>query len=138
MKKKKMTLLTTISHLPMRAAWILVPCFALAQHDELSLKRGTYVREGSECKEPPFAAMMSWDGIGFAGPHSSKCKTRVLSRHGNQFSVSTACNAIGDGTPKPSGQFDVEILSLVRLSNTRFVTSNEAKPRATYRWCPAE
>jgi hypothetical protein len=133
-----MKLHTTMVRIAMRAAWILVPCFALAAHGELILKHGTYVLEGSPCKEPPFAAMKSWDGIGFSGPHASKCTTRVLSHHSEQFNISTACTAIGDGTPNPPGQVDVETLSLVRLSNTRFIVSSETKPKATYRWCAAE
>ncbi len=133
-----MKLPTTIVRIAIRAAWILLPFFALAGHDELTLKHGTYVLEGSPCKEPPFAAMKAWDGIGFSGPHASKCTTHVLSHQSNHFGISTACTAIGDGTPNPPGQVDVETLSLIRLSNTRFVVSSETKPKATYRWCAAE
>jgi hypothetical protein len=129
---------TTFSKAVVNAAWILIPCFALAQQDQLSLKHGTYVVEGSSCKEPALAVMMSWDGAGFSGPHASNCVSRVLSHHGNQFSVSTTCSALGDGTENPSGRAYVETLSLTRLSNTRIVISNETKPKATYRWCSAE
>ncbi len=127
-----------LSRIAMRAAWILIPCFALAQQDQLSLKHGTYVVEGSSCKEPAFAAMMSWDGTGFSGPHASKCVSRVLSHQGNEFSVSTTCSALGDSTESPSGQAYVETLSLTRLSNTRIAISNGTKPKATYRWCGVE
>ena len=134
MKKRKIVTQTAIS-----AAWILIPCFALAQHDQLSLKHGSYVQKGVPCKDAPFAVMKSWDGVGFFGPHSSRCTTRVLSHHGNKFNTSTTCTAIGDGTPLPSGPADVETLSLIRLSNTLFTTSPANQPQATtYRWCSAD
>jgi hypothetical protein len=120
----------------MRAAWMLIPCFALAQHDQLSLKHGTYVLEHTECKEAPFAAMMSWDGVGFFGPHATRCKSRVLSRHGSQFTLSTSCAARGDGSPDPSGYVDTFLLT--RLSNTRFVIRKQKQSEHTYRWCGAE
>lgn len=120
----------------MSASWILAPCFALGQHDQLSLKHGTYVLESAECKEPPFAAMISWDGVGFSGPHASRCTSRVLNRHGNQFALSTTCSALGDGTPDSSRYIDN--FSLTRLTNTRFVMRKEPKSGNTYRWCNAE
>ena len=122
----------------MRRMWIFLPCLALADHDQLLLKHGTYVQEKYDCKEAPFAAMKTWDGIGFAGPHDSKCTTSVLSHHGNQFEISTGCSALGDGTPNPSGRVSVDRLSVIRLSNTSFTISTEAKPKATFRWCGAE
>ncbi len=125
-----------ISHTAIGAAWILAPCLALAQPDQLLLKHGTYVLEGSGCKEPPFAAMKSWDGVGFAGPHATQCKSRVLSRHGSQFTLSTTCAALGDGTPDRSGA--VDMFSLTRLSNTRFVIRKQTQLESTYRWCSAE
>ena len=117
-------------------ACILISGLALAQQDQLSLKQGTYVVASSDCKEPPFAVMKSWDGVGFFGPHASKCKSRVLSSQGNQFTMSTTCAALGDGTPDRSGYVDTFLLT--RLSNTRFVIQKRTGPGNTYRWCSAE
>ena len=127
----------TFSKITLGLACVLIPCFALADHDQLSLKQGTYVVASSDCKEPAFAVMKSWDGVGFSGPHSSKCTSRVLSRHGNQFTMSTTCAALGDGTPDQSGYVDNFLLT--RLSNTRFNIrkDNDPHPETTYRWCLA-
>ena len=127
---------TIFSRIVMRAAGILIPCFALAQDDQLSLKHGTYVLESSECKQPPFAAMKSWDGAGFFGPHASGCTSRLLSRHGKRFSLSTTCTALTDGTPDLSDYVDT--FSLTQLSKTRFVIHKENRQENTYRWCSAE
>ncbi len=120
------------------AAWILVPCLALARREPLSLKHGIYMLQNVACQEPANAAMMCWDGVGLSGPHASKCVSHVLSQHGSRFSVRTTCAALGDGTPNPSGQADVETLSVNRLSNARIVIASEAKQPATYRWCSAK
>lgn len=120
----------------MCAAWMLIPCFALAQLDQLSLKHGTYVLKTAQCKEPPFAAMMYWDGVGFFGPHATRCKSRLLNRRGSQFTLSTTCTAFGDNTPDASHYVDT--FSLTRLSNTRFVIQKRTGPGNTYRWCSAE
>lgn len=116
--------------------WVLVPLSAFSQNDDLSLKHGTYVLETSNCQGPAFAAMISWDGVGFSGPHSARCTSRVLSRHGDQFSVNTSCAALGDGSPDRSGYVDT--ISLTRLSSTRFMISKENEPQGKYRWCGAE
>jgi hypothetical protein len=118
------------------SVWILVPLSTLSQNDDLSLKHGTYVLETSKCKEPAFAAVISWDGVGFSGPHSARCASRVVSRHGNQYSVNTSCGALGDGSPDRSGYVDA--ISLTRLSNTRFMISKENEPQGKYRWCGSE
>jgi hypothetical protein len=121
------------------AACISIPLVISAQDQSLQLERGTYVQEEVSCKDAPFAAVKSWDGVGLSGPHSSKCTTRVLRHHGQQFSVSTACAAIGDGTPNPSGKDDIQNLSVTRLSNNRIVVSDgESASSATYRWCRAD
>ena len=64
--------------------------------------------------------------------------TVVLSHRGSRFDISTACEALGDGTPNPSGRTDVQKLSLFRVSSTRFMISSDAKPKIAYRWCSAE
>ena len=98
-----MGLAATFRSTILTSAWLLVPALALAQREQLPLKHGTYVLANIACKEPPLAAMMSWDGVGFSGPHASKCVSHVLSHHGSRFSVTTTCSALGDGTPNPSG-----------------------------------
>jgi hypothetical protein len=117
-----MTPPATLRRTILTAAWLLVPCLALAQREQLPLKHGTYVLANIACKEPPLAAMISWDGVGFSG---------------SRFSVTT-CSALGDGTPNPSGQVYVETLSVTRLSNARISMSSDAKQPATYRWCSAK
>lgn len=129
---------TNSFHIAMRWTCILIACFSLPGSDQLILKHGTYVLQTSACKEQPFSAIRVWDGVGLSGPHTSRCITRMLSHRGNHFDVSTACTALGDGTPNPSGASHVEALSLVRLSNTRFLVSNGPTQKTTYRWCRAE
>lgn len=94
------------------------------------------MRERYSCKDAPNAAIRVWDGAAFSGAGSSKCTTRVLSRHGEQFRISTTCSALGNGAPDTSGYADE--LSIVRLSDTRFVASKKGLPDATYRWCNAK
>ncbi len=118
-----------------RGAWLLMPFVAFPQTDQLSLKPGLYVREPLECKDAPNAAILLWDGVGFSGAHSSKCTSRLVSQHGKQFHVKTACSALGDGTPDSSGY--VDNVWLTRLSNTRFTLRKESGPEGSYRWCSA-
>ena len=118
--------------------WLNLPGPVPAQITQLRLKHGTYVQASVSCREPPFAAMQAWDGAGFFGPHSSRCTSRVLSHHNTHFRISTSCKAIGDGTPDPSGQDYIETISLIRLSQLRFIESSEAKPERTFRWCSAD
>ena len=122
----------------MSTVWVLTHALALAQDAGLSLKHGIYVDASVSCKEPPFAVMRSWDGVGFSGPHASRCISKVLSHQGSEYRVSTSCSAIGDGTPNPSGKADVETISLTRLSSTRFVLSSETRSTTTYRWCSVD
>ena len=118
------------------ASWFCIPLIVSAQIQDLSLKHGIYVLRGVDCKEPPFAALKSWDGVGFAGPHSGQCTTNVLSHRGNHFDVSTTCAALGDGTPNRSGY--VEKLSLTRISSTNFLIVNANNTTSHYRWCTAK
>ena len=117
-------------------AGITVPCFALGQQISLHLRHGVYVQQPNACKNPPFAALKVWDGIGFSGAHSSKCTSRVLRLQGSHFTVRTTCAAFGDGSPDPSKLS--ETVSLNRLSNLQFVLSQDSGPRAIFRWCSAE
>ena len=133
-----MNLQSLLSKTIIIAIWFSMPFAVMAQDQPLLLKHGLYVQTGIACKDAPFAAMRSWDGHGFAGPHSSKCTSQVVLRHGNEYEVSTACSALGDGTPNPSGGVDKETLQLARISNVSFVVGNNSKPKLTYRWCSAK
>lgn len=118
------------------AVLLSLPFLAFPQGLQLSLKRGVFVREPYKCENAPNAAIRAWDGVGLSGAHSGKCATRVLSQHGRQFQVSTACSASGDGAPDTSGY--AEALFLTRQSDTRFVISKAGQPEGTYRWCNAK
>ena len=120
------------------ASWFLLPFSICAQGKSLSLKHGIYVELGTGCRDAPFAAMKEWDGVGFAGPHSSKCTSHILTHHANQYTVETACSALGDGSPNPSGHADKETIQLTRLSYINFVVSSAKKQTLTYRWCSAK
>jgi hypothetical protein len=117
--------------------FISIPVVAFPQESPLALKKGIYVRERMPCKGAPNAAIMSWDGVGFSGAHSSKCTSRVLSRNGQMFQVNTTCSALGDGSPKPQGSGGAESFVLTRLSSTRFEIRKESHDQAAYRWCSA-
>ena len=68
----------------------------------LPLKPGTYVLAGTPCKDPPFAAMFSYDGRQFSYPHASGCQSTVLSHRGRSYRIRETCSALGDGTPTTS------------------------------------
>jgi hypothetical protein len=70
-----------------------------ATKDLLPLVHGTYVREGFDAVDPPFAAIVEYDGTTFSGPHSSACVSQVLDHDGAKYRVSTTCYGEGDGTP---------------------------------------
>ena len=118
---------------PVAVAMFLLTVRCFAQPEPLPLKHGNYVQESYSCTRPPFAAMMSWDGIGFSGPHSSRCTTRVLVRHENRYSISTSCAALGDGSPDNSKYVDSASVTLV--SNTRFQLSKRSRRAIEFRWC---
>lgn len=106
-----------------------------AQQLRLHLRHGEYVHESIPCNNPPFAAMMSWNGIGFSGPHSAQCRSRVLTHSGNRYDISTACAALGDDTPDASAYVDT--FTVTRLSESRFKLTKAGNPAGTYRWCSA-
>ena len=120
------------------AAWISLQFAALSQDQPLTIKRGVYVREPAQCKEAPNAAIMSWDGVGFSGPHSSKCTSSVLHKKGRKYEISTSCSSLGDGSPNPTGAPFVESFVLTRVSNTQFIITEDNQPQGTYRWCSAK
>ena len=117
-------------------AAVCMPFIAVAQTQPLSLKHGVYVQMSYECVGAPNAAVMFWDGIGFAGAHSSKCVSDLQSKDGRQFQVSTTCSALGDGSPDTSGH--VDSFTLTRQSSDRFEAVRAGRPSFTYRWCGAQ
>ena len=124
---------------PMRKTTFAALSFALLAFPQgltLTLKPGVFVREPYACKDAPNAAIRVWDGAAFSGAGSSKCTTRVLSRQGEQFRISTTCSALGDGTPDNSGY--VEELLLTRQSDSRFIIARKDQPEGKYRWCSAK
>ena len=94
------------------AAWLSQPFGALTQDQELTIDPGVYVREPASCKSAPNAAILLWDGVGFSGPHSSKCKSTVLSKRGRQYEISTSCAALGDGSSNSDDKPFVETFVL--------------------------
>lgn len=114
---------------------LLTTGLIVAQQTHFSLQHGDYVQEPLACKDAPFAAMMSWNGIGFSDPHSSQCRSRVATQSSNRYHLITTCAALGDGTPDNSGY--VEKFTVTRLSNKRFELTKAAKPAGIYRWCNA-
>ncbi len=86
---------------------LMMPLLAVAQDGLPALKHGIYVAKSYPCKGAPNAAILQWDGKRFSGAHSSQCTTRVLSRTGATYKLSTTCAAFGDGTPDNSGFVDV-------------------------------
>jgi hypothetical protein len=117
------------------AAWISVPFAALSQNPQLTIKPGIYVREPAQCKGAPNASIMSWDGVGFSGAHSSKCTSSVLHKNGREYEISTSCSSLGDGSPNPTGTPFVESFVLTRLSGTQFTIVKDNQPQGSYRWC---
>jgi hypothetical protein len=82
------------------AAAMLVAASAHAEtKDLLPLAHGTYVREGYDAEDAPFAAILEFDGSTFSGAHSSACVSEVLDHDGAKYRVRTTCFAEGDGTP---------------------------------------
>jgi hypothetical protein len=66
-----MNLRARLASTAMSAALAFVPLIASSAAQELSLKHGVYAR-GKACKDPPNAAILFWDGIGFSRAHSSR------------------------------------------------------------------
>jgi len=82
----------------------------------LPIQVGTYVRAGSDCKDPPFAAMMTYDGKAFADPHSHACRSTIIRQEGKAYTVQTSCIAAGEGAgPRVTQTERFMILSRTRL-----------------------
>jgi hypothetical protein len=88
-----------ITHALTIAGLLIAGSAHAAQHDLLPLQSGTYVRDGASVQDAPLAALIIYDGAAISGPHSSACRSTVLSHHGAMYRLSTTCAALGDGTP---------------------------------------
>lgn len=100
------------------AAGLLLTTTAHAtSNDLLPIERGTYVRDGADATDPPFVAMLAYDGSSFSGPHSSACTSTLLEHRDANYRVSTTCLADGDGTPAAphTEQADIVVQSTTRL-----------------------
>jgi hypothetical protein len=113
----------------------LTVVYAGPDAEPLSVKHGVYVQKAVSCKGAPNAAILVWDGIGLSGAHSSKCTSRIVSRNGSTFKMTTACSALGDGSPDSSGVTEESMVSSV--SKTSFVIARGSQPGIAYRWCSA-
>ena len=120
------------------ATWVLLPLAAVSQHPELTIKHGLYVRQPEQCKNAPNASIIKWDGVGFFGPHSSKCKSTVTFNHGNQYEIRTSCSALGDGSANPNGTPFGESFTLTLSSSSEFTITRGNKRQSDYRWCGAQ
>lgn len=90
---------------------------AQTAHSPIHLRAGQYVQEDTPCLGAPFAAMRTWDGTALSDPHSSHCKTRVLGREGEIFTIENVCLANGDGSP---AQLSKERLTLQVVTTQEF------------------
>jgi hypothetical protein len=133
-----MKLRAGLSKAIINAAWCFMPLIAFSQDQQITLKHGVYVRQETPCKDAPNAAIISWDGVGFSGAHSSKCTSRVVHTDGMQFRVNTTCSALGDGSPNPAGHDYVDSFLLTQLSNTRFEVLRKSQGKNAYRWCSSK
>jgi hypothetical protein len=113
---------------------LLASAAALARDPQLLLKHGTYVSNGERCKDSSNANLLSWDGVGFAGAHSSKCSSAIVHHHGARYQVATTCSALGDGSPNVSGHDYSDSFLLRRLSVTAFEVVKPKQLKRTYRW----
>jgi hypothetical protein len=129
-----MRLHTGIARTIIGAAWLFVPFIAFSQDPPLSLKHGVYVNAEARCRGAPNAGILFWDGTGFSGAHSSRCKSRVLKQSGARFQIDTTCKALGDGSPSPLVTDYVDSFLLTRLSSASFEVLKGNQIKATYRW----
>jgi hypothetical protein len=128
-----------ISFRAMRRTMLVVACltavYAGPDAEPLPVKHGVYVQKAVACKGAPNAANRVWDGIGLSGAHSSKCTSRIVSRNGSTFKMTTACSALGDGFPDFSGL--TEELMVSSVSKKSFAIARGIQPGIAYRWCSA-
>ncbi|MBI0331152.1 hypothetical protein [Burkholderia plantarii] len=128
-----------LTHRPPRAYYRKAALFfagmslAAAAYAALPLRVGTYGDTRiAECGNVPNAGIVTYDGRGLGGAHSSHCVSTILKRTGNEYDLRTTCSALGDGTPVKPETFKekIRILSPVRFSRQL------SQGAETYRFCP--
>ena len=104
----------------------------------LPLKGGTYVLEGTACREAPFAAQFSYQSGAFSYPHATQCRSVIVRHSGRTYAVRETCAAEGDGTPARPDTLTTQyrVLSSDRVTLTRAFGADRTP--ATYRRCPVE
>jgi hypothetical protein len=101
----------------------------------LPLKRGEYVLVTVPCKDPPLAAMFTFDGQHFSYPHASDCHSDVRPSGHHSYHVSTTCSTLGDGSPAAA---TTEVARYTVQSATRVIIRNRSeRSDLHYRWCSA-
>jgi hypothetical protein len=106
---------------------------ALSSSAILPLRPGNYVLTGQSCQDAPFAAMVTFDGRGFGGPHATHCTSAVLQQRGNDYRVHTTCTALGDGSPaKPSA-----LVERYRITSQTSFERRAPGGLLAYRLCPS-
>ncbi|WP_184418212.1 hypothetical protein [Rhodanobacter sp. MP7CTX1] len=122
---------------PLRSSFLLIMIFAVgfahAADALLPINTGAYVVSSRKaCEGAAFAAVITFDGRSFSGPHDSDCQTIILGQHGLSYSVKTTCRAFGDGTPTvPSTVFQ----SVRIKSRSAFALTRDNK-KIDYALCP--
>ncbi len=120
-----------------RKLWlpVLLITGTASQAATLPLKPGSYVLEGTPCKDPPFAALFDYDGRAFSYPHAAQCRSIVRAHHGRTYRIEETCSAQGDGTPAKPDTMSAIYTVLSRQSVA--IRKGQDKTSATYRWCRA-
>ena len=107
----------------------------VADAASLPLKPGTYVLDGTACKEPPLATLFHYDGRAFSYPHATQCRSSIATHSGKTYRIAETCSALGDGTPtKPD---TLHATYTIRSHTTVAVSRPTRKGSLAYRWCGA-
>ena len=104
----------------------------------LPLTDGTYVLEGTACREAPFAAQFTYQSGAFSYPHATQCRSSIASRYGQSYVVRETCAAAGDGTPTKADTSTTRyrVQSSDRVTLTKQYGADRSP--ATYRRCSVE
>ena len=104
----------------------------------LPLKAGTYVREGSACRQAPFAVQFNYASGAFSYPHATQCRSTIVRHQGRSYVVNETCAALGDGTPAKADALTTRyrVLSPSRVEVQKLSVADRTV--AIYRRCPVE
>jgi len=110
---------------------------ALASQSAVPVKSGVYVRDGVACRDAPFAALLTYNGKAFLGPHDGDCTSVLLRRTGRRYELEMTCRAVSEARPRVDYG---EAQTVTVISATRFNFSHRTGTgridRANYRLCP--